>query len=598
MEEPDDFEENLLSLEDERDVQFSAYFDDIKPYEAQSLLCKIGGVPFATALKRVERTVNGERESLVNEGGRSCCCANLTIINSNQIGMATKFGQTYFIAPGSYAWLGLGVEYHGAIDVDPSVSNIRGNNSRQNAGTMWGWKDITYLKVVESNAAVVQIGKQQLILGPGRYIVRNPAFVVKRVCVADLKQKVVRPVITEQASATGEDVQLSKMMLHGSWEECGAITFVRAHPGYCWVIQNVLGQLRQGIGMTVCRGGERFVDFVNRSYCSRTTRPFRFESKDKQVVRVRVQLEWQVHNAKVWVTRKGAFEDIFDAIEEISESLLRDSVAGMTHEECHAAASSGYDSIERHVKNVLRVEAEELGGILKSFEIRELTFPLLEKDSKKRADEEANFNTKIEEEKRKMRISEQEKKKQDADRQFKWNEQKRTVRHTIEIAAGQARQELLDLAAAASLSVEQQELQLRKEQIRLEARKTTQILSLTQEKSKMESKIRERILAAEGEAERKIRKSRAEANTLLSEAKAKAEAQLALARADAKAAELIGSAYADNDAFLQLELARMGNQIKQARAKHLSDAVRNNKTAMLPTVLQDELTVYNPTTSL
>lgn len=49
---------------------------------------------------------------------------------------------------------------------------------------------------------------------------------------------------------------------------------------------------------------------------------------------MRVQLRWRLVDAKTWVLRQGASEDIFDAIEEIAQAMLRDAIAANTYEDC------------------------------------------------------------------------------------------------------------------------------------------------------------------------------------------------------------------------------------------------------------------------
>ena len=63
------------------------------------------------------------------------------------------------------------------------------------------------------------------------------------------------------------------------WWQVGAITFLRAEPGFCYVIQDPTGRLSTGIGFCVCRGGEIFKRFVDMQHYARTTYQ-RFECVD------------------------------------------------------------------------------------------------------------------------------------------------------------------------------------------------------------------------------------------------------------------------------------------------------------------------------
>jgi hypothetical protein len=597
MEEDDSIEEYKISA-DEPEMDIKAFFDDVRWLDAKSgkkpLIVRLeNNDKFYDALVKMKR----EDEDLVNsDGGASLCCWPQHTILETQIGCATKFGATYFITPGSYCYLGLGVEFVKKLTLHVD------SRGRCDGGSQQSFKDFTYVNVVQSSAAIVQLGRQQLCLGPGRYVIRNPAILVSRVNLNELVSQKFCTIVTEQAGEAVAGVPAHLVpdavtrteKLSGTYQECGAITFVRAQPSFCWVIQNVHGQLRTGTGLTMCRGGETFIDFVNRSQCSRTTRPFLLESRDKQTVKVRVQLEWQLLNAKVWVTRNGAFSDIFDAIEEITESLLRDAVAGLTYEACHQQATEGYEGLEKNVRETLKMEAEQLGGVLRSFEIRELKFPLLEELHNVRAKEEAVYNSKIADAQSERTQQEQDFRKQDQKREYKWKEAIKAQEHRIQLHVRNAEEKLKKLEAESKEELTAQESKLNIALHRLRLERDQEIIKQQQEKERAESRNREAILVEKSKADQKVRAALADAASITSKTSATAEAKLAMARADAKAADLIGSAYRNNDAYLQLELARMTSAIQVARAQALSEALGKNSGAMLPPSLQDELVAYNP----
>lgn len=130
-------------------------------------------------------------------------------------------------------------------------------------------------------------------------------------------------------------------MKAGEWQTIGSLTFVRAEPGFAYVSQTANGELKLGVGFGLVRGGEVhrnlsmicfvtptiypsqvFKEFVDLQHHARTTRwylrhylpskgiikyseRFRMESKDRQEVKVRIQLRWCVQDPVIWVKRKG-----------------------------------------------------------------------------------------------------------------------------------------------------------------------------------------------------------------------------------------------------------------------------------------------------
>jgi len=598
-------DEKSLDIGDEPSRDLKTYFDTPEQHkDCQKLIlrCPVSKtengkqVPYKIydALKQIQRLGKDGKpaEELVAESGTTYCCCCETVVNQGQIGLATKFGETYFLPPGTYWWLGWGVSLDRVQDVEDSGV----------AGTDLVWKDVTWLNVSDSNVAVVQVGKKQLILGSGRYLLRAPARLVgNRVHLQKLANKGTVKQYTEEAGVPlpGQDPRdvpdkvTEKVVVSGAYQDCGAITFVRAEPGFCYVIQNVYGQLRTGIGMTVCRGGEVFLEFVDRQNYARTTRTFCLESSDRQEVRIRVQLKWRIENAKLWITRKGASADIFDAIEEISESMLRDAIASHSYEECHEQATQGYENIEKQVRGGLEMQCRALGGVLLGFEIRSLRFPLLERRNLNRAMQEAKFNEDILEEKRQLGVAIEAWKRADAELEYKQRKEREKVTHDAKMQVLRDSEDLKKMEKKAELDLAQQNFDIDKKLIVLDAQKQQQILSLKQNQDRVASQVKRELVDATGTADAQIQDAKAEAESVRQKSAAQAAAKLNLAESDAKAAALIGSAYRDNAAYMQLQIARMNAQVQEARAKAMAAAVDHNNLTMLPASLQKELSSFN-----
>lgn len=314
---------------------------------------------------------------------------------------------------------------------------------------------------------------------------------------------------------------------------------------------------------------------------------FALESSDRQEVQVRVQLKWRLEQAKIWAQRKGASEDIFDAIEEIAESLLRDAIAGQSYEECRSQAQLGYETIEKAVKETLEEETETLGGKLLSFEIRQLRFPLLEKRNDNIAHQKAYMDEKMYTEMNELKIEESDRTRIEETLLFRHQEEIRQISHDLEMQLLSDKERLQKMVAKAELDKARQNYDMDKRQQELEAQKLQQILELQQLEDKVAAKSKREVIEAKGRADEAIQDATAAADAIKAQADAKAFAKLTLAQSEAKAAELIGSAYRGNERFCDLQIARMHAVVSEKRAEALARA------QMLPPDLQAELSKFS-----
>lgn len=560
-------------------------FDDTRA-KKRELIVKLKGDETVYEALKIMGKKRGGVELLSSLKGDSCCCCCTTTVEQGEIGCATKYGKTHFYGPGNYWWMGWGVVFEQKRELTVMENAGRGHQQSQ-----FRHKDVTFFNVSEGDLAVVQLDKRQMVLGSGRYLLRSPAVLYGSVNIHSLARKEQAKTYTEQEGkvmANGRISDERKLVLipSGSWEVQGAVTFVRAQPGFCYVVQDLQGNLRTGVGFTLCRGGEVFLEFIDRQNYARTTRAFRFESSDRQVVQVRVQLRWKLSNAKMWIKRKGAFQDIFDAIEEIAESLLRDTIAGQSNEECRQQAENGFETIEKAVKEPLAEETQDLGGVLLGMEIRELTFPLLDRRNKDRAMKDARMNERLHEAKRQLEIEIEQRKRQEADLSYSQQEEKRQIIHNTDMQKLKDKEKLDMLGANAELEKAEQNFNLQKKEGLLEAEKKQQILELQQHEQRVTARVKRNLIDEQGYADEKIQDATAAAEATKQTAKAQAYAKLTVAEAEAKAAERIGSAYRDNDYFMQLQISKMHEAVLEKRASALSRA------QMLPESLQDELAVF------
>lgn len=451
---------------------------------------------------------------------------------------------------------------------------------------------------------VVQEGDKQLVLGSGRYLLRSPTTLFGQVDVQNLEKKMFCEAITESAGSGAAD-EITKVRLEaGEWQKVGAITFIRAQPGFCWVVQNSQGDLRTGIGFCVARGGEVFKRFVDYQNYARTTRPFVLESKDRQEVRVRVQLRWRLVDAKTWVLRQGASEDIFDAIEEIAQAMLRDAIAANTYEDCMKQAKEGYDGIENNVRPRLAEETQLLGGFLLGFEVRELRFPRLDSRNIHRAQQEAKLSEELLEQRRRLEIETQENARKDAQRAYENTMSKNQMEHTTSMELLKEKQEVAKTMSAATVAKAKGEADIMLKTVQLKAENETQILKLKHDEEKERSKqavrmmefkqtIDEQELRQKVQADIIVASAQAEADSMAFKSQGDAQSRLVLAEAESKSAELMGVAFAKNAEYVKFKLAEMQATVAKERALAMSVAMSNNKSAMMSPDLQRELAVLD-----
>ena len=212
------------------------------------------------------------------------------------------------------------------------------------------------LSLAENESAVVQINKNQYLITGGLYIIRQPTRLEgDPINLQALKQTMWADVITESSTTkningvlVSQDAQSVKKIKSGSFEQQGAIQFIRPEPGFHYVVQTH-GSFRMGSGFTIARGEERFLEFMNFLQLSRTTRTFNFLSSDFHEVNVKIQLTWQMRNGELWLRNGRGYDDPFDVLEEKAEAAFRDQICGMTHTEALAQKSNGFEGMERGV---------------------------------------------------------------------------------------------------------------------------------------------------------------------------------------------------------------------------------------------------------
>jgi len=268
--------------------------------------------------------------------GNNGCCTSI-VITEGQLGLGYKNGRTHFVPPGNYIRLGYQVNFERIVEEE----------TQNNVGTKFSHQDISYINLPENHVAVVQGETNQYTLVAGRYIIQKPIRVYGICNVQNLKNKVYTKAITESPAigiypdGCPKDKHTQVSLKAGEFQQIGSLTFVRAEPGFGYVVQASNGNLRYGVGFGLIRGGEVYKEFVDMHHHARSTRWFKMESKDRQEVKVRVQLRWKIRDPVRWTRRKGTNSDIFQAVEENIQALVLESVTGHTYEHCMIEAGRG-----------------------------------------------------------------------------------------------------------------------------------------------------------------------------------------------------------------------------------------------------------------
>jgi len=525
---------------------------------------------------------------------RCMCWFSYTVLKG-QIGCATRNGKTHFLPPGNYCCIGVGTTVH-------QILNIQNEN---NSGTLLQWKDVSYVCLPENHIAVVQMGNQQVTFGSGRYILRRPVVLAATdtsngiVDVQNLRVKKYSVAYTEQVDMNShgyragrpQEKVVAQRIASGAYEKCGSLTFIRPEPGFAYVVQDAKGNLISGSEFKVARGGEVFKEFVDMQHHARTTRMFRMESKDRQDVKVRAQIRWKIVRPLQWVQRKGTCHDIFEAIEETVQALLRDSISGCTYEDCRTEAGRGFQGFETKIKPKLISHISSLGGLLLGFEIREVRFPLLEERNKVRAEKEAKMKEELLKQQRQMDIDNAVRVLQNAKRDFINKKAKIAQDHKMNIMKLRKKKEIYEEELDSELGERKIEIDTEVRKIKLEGEYLSNKIGHEIETLKVEEAAKRNLLKKESKAQIDLLNAEAEANFKITIAEAKAEAQLLISKAQAARTTLLGAAFKENPQYVNHEVTKLNAQILKARAKALASALSNGKATLMSDKVQRELAI-------
>lgn len=518
---------------------------------------------------------------VTNFKGRHGILSRMTVLPGH-IGLGSKYGQTKFFPPGNYLWTGVGGKWDGAVELQKGGEDVRVTHG-----------EVTLLSLSENQVVVVQIDKNQYVIGSGRYIVRQPARLEgEPIDLQRLKTEHKATIITEGGEEVAEDAkegrdggrkkrvafkdkQITKEITAGWTEQQGAICVIRPEPGFRYVIQTDRS-FKIGDEFTIARGKDKFLQFLNFLQQSRTTRTFAFLSKDFQDVRVRVQLTWQLVDGIKWQRNGRAYVDPFDLLEEKAEAAFRDQIGGLNHLEALAQKSDGFADMEARVLPKLQTSAGVVGAKLISMEVRELSFPLIESREQALAEREVVAKEQI----RERQIEIETKKLEDIKiANSEMAEQQRKLQANKAEAEALSINDLRKLAEVEAKNKQKQaevDGEAKREMAKLEAKKN-------QEKVLAETAL----LKAEGEANARKLAAAAEAAAFLEVARAKNAAVLEEAEAQAQAAKKMAEALKTNDRLIELEKAKLAAQVEIEKARATAAFASNPQALFTAEVARD-----------
>ena len=522
--------------------------------------------------------------------GNSGCCARHVVLEG-ELGLGVQYGQPYFYPPGNYFILGIGRQLLRTVSVR-MVAATGGFNALEHMG-------VTYVDLTEGQVAVIQKGDRQFVLGSGRYLFRAPTTLLGMLKVNELTTKHTVSVQTEKANelqgppgsittTTQRNITVKTTVESGQTARAGACTFIRPNPGFQYATLSDDGQYEMGPGFKVARSSEKFICFLDYGIYTRTTAPFRFQAKDFHTGEMAVQMQWRLLDGQAWLQNKGAYEDIFDALEEKVQALFRDMVAGFKHDEALRQRDTGYDDLERKVRPILDECARALGGVLLDIQVQNIVFPAVQDSNRLLASQEADNNAKIMQSKRDLALQEMEDQKRARMKIAEAERQRREAEDRSKLFLIENERALTEVKAKAEQMKAQEVAEAQRLEAHLEAENHQAQLKAKQQEILAQAAALSAKIEADQRAQNYMTEAKAKADAQLLADQSRAEGELALARARAKAAADMGQAMRDNPQVYELERVRIDSEHMRAVSANLADALRANPTAVLTQTAADE----------
>lgn len=253
-------------------------------------------------------------------------------------------------------------------------------------------------------------------------------------------------------------------------------------------------------------------------------------------------------------------------LEEKAEALFRDAIGSMAYKEALKAKSDGYDSMEKDIFKILSNSASALGAKLKSIEVRELSFPILEAQEVKLAMKEAETRSKKLEAQRELELRKIE------DARIASLETARQERENVAAGALALKMKIQDERALAKVKAESEQ-NLAKVQGKVAEEKAR--LAAEQEIAKLKSETA--MIVAQGEVEAMLIKERGKHTVALEKA-----------QMEAKAAAAMGEVLDKNPSLLQLKLKEIEASVERERLQVLK-SFASNPQALLPESITREI---------
>ena len=464
------------------------------------------------------------------------------------VGLGDASSRTMFFRPGAYTRIGFGRKLpRGA------VAPIPGPGERLSHG------DITYIHVRGDQVAVITIGAESHIVGKGRYLIRSPDHASECISIREPGTRETRTIVRESQQLNEEgdliDHRETAEEAAGYRSTVGSIQFLRAEPGYAWAVQRGDGKVRTGDGITAVRRDERFIDFLSTQRTTRTTELKSYYTADAEEARVKLQLQWQLLDGNLWTRQCKAYDDAYDYLDEILDSLLHDNIGACSKDQLQDQRLEKYDEFEAQVRPPLEDAANAVGVRLISLEVRHLRFPVADNIERERRAHESAARSKQREHDYQTQLKRQELAQQAEAAEAELSREQNAARREAEIASIHDDRELAKVEASAN--------RMRRE------------MATAKERTNIEQETKERA----AEADLRI-------------ARLQAEAEIVRAEAAAAAAGKMAQIFQHNPDFLRFKELELAAETERQRIAAIAKFAEN-PNALLPQHLQQQVLRMN-----
>jgi|GEM_PF-1407578 len=373
------------------------------------------GENFLAAVSRVSNRM-GDHEAV---GTSSSTWLPGMKVSQDQVGIQLKNGRVRFLGAGAYLTT-LVQPLKKSLEVVPVERNdgVEFNPLARAVGAADGQATIygdSYRQLIvaphqiavfhEDGETTLREGGSTYVYGPGTQLrgvisMNKLATQIEVMRETEDTTDIIRQEVRDQRVAQqrggqhgdhGSQIQTQqRKIVAGTAQKVGGIEFVRPSPGFVSLIRtNGNDAITTSTGLMAAVNGAEFVkcngviEFGDLNDYAKSSPKWTFQSKDKYNVDVRAQIKWRQIKPEIWVERRGAFVDPFDALEEPCMNRLRDWLQSVNHDQALEAQTKGFENEENRLVSQLQDIADQYGVQVVSLEITTLKFPDIDAENYK-----------------------------------------------------------------------------------------------------------------------------------------------------------------------------------------------------------------------